>query len=97
MIQWSQLKMAKEIVFTEHAVFKLRLLKDHGFTITKEMVRNTIRRPDFTTEEKYGRMATHKDLYGGLVIRVIYDEDVNIVVVTVMVARREKYERDKIR
>ncbi len=86
-----------DIVFTEHAIFKLKLLKGHGFTITKEMVRNAIRDPDFTADAKYGRKAAHKDLYGSLVSRVIYDEDVNIVVVTVMVARRERYEGDKIR
>ncbi|MEE8168668.1 MAG: hypothetical protein V3T58_07340 [Candidatus Hydrothermarchaeales archaeon] len=89
--------MSMEIVFTEHAVFKLKLLKDHGFTITQETVRNTIQDPDFTTEAKYGRKAAHKNLYGGLMVRVIYDADVNILVVTVMVARRERYERDKIR
>lgn len=86
-----------KIVFTEHAVFKLKLLKDHGFTITKRVVRNTIQDPDFTMEAKYGRKAAHKELHSGLVVRVIYDEDVNIVVVTVMVARRERYERDKVR
>lgn len=85
-----------EIVFTEHAIFKLKLLKEHGIAVTKDMVRDVIKTPDFVTMAKYGRKAAHKSLYGGLVIRVIYDEDVNISVVTVMVARRERYERNKV-
>lgn len=59
-----------KIIFTDHATSKLKLLKEHGFTITKKMVRNTILGPDFTMEAKYGRKAAHKDLYDGLVIRV---------------------------
>ena len=85
------------IVFTEHAIFKLKLLKEHGFLITEEMVREVIQNPDFITKAKYGRKAAHKGLYGDLVIRTIYEENDDIVVVTVMVVRRERYERDKIR
>lgn len=85
-----------KIVFTNHAVFKLKLLKEHGFTITREMVANAIHSPDFMTKAKYGRKAAHKVHNGGLALRVVYEGDNDVVVVTVMIVRRERYERNKI-
>jgi len=84
------------IVFTNHAVFKLKLLKEHGFTITREMVVDAIHNPDFMTMAKYGRKATYKVHNGGLALRFVYEGDNDVVVVTVMIVRRERYERNKI-
>ncbi len=86
-----------DIIFTGHAIFKLKLLREHGFTITQENVRNIILEPDFTRDAKHGRKAAHKNLRDNLMVRVIYEKNDNVVVVTVMIVLRERYEKDKIR
>ena len=57
---------------------------------------DAIHNPDFMTIAKYGRKAAHKVQNGGLALRVVYEGDNDVVVVTVMIIRRERYERNKI-
>ncbi|AEA46510.1 hypothetical protein [Archaeoglobus veneficus] len=84
--------------FTKHAEDKLKLLKEHGFNIPENFVEEVVRSPDFITYEKYGRKAAYRRLDDRLALRVIYEEVGNeIVVVTVMVVRRARYEKNSVR
>ena len=86
------------IRFTKHALDKLELLKKHGFDVPKSFVERVIKNPDFITYEKYGRKAAYGILDDRLALRIIYEEVENeVVVVTVMVVRRARYEKDSVR
>lgn len=81
-----------KIIFTEHAKFKLNVLKEHGFTLNEDQVKNVIENPDFIKNAKYNRLAAHKGLNNELALRVIYEKNDTITVVTIMVVKRSRYE-----
>ena len=81
-----------EIIFTYHAKFKLDLLKEHGFTFTEDEVKDVIESPDFVKKAKYDRLAAHKSLDDRLALRVIYEKNDTITVVTIMVVKRNRYD-----
>lgn len=83
-----------QIRFTRHAKFKIALINEHGFPLTSGQIIDAIKRPEFITEEKFGRRGAYRLLDKMHAIRVIYEEHKGIfTVVTVMVVRRMSYER----
>jgi hypothetical protein len=82
------------IRFTRHSKFKIALINEHGFPLATGQVIDAMKHPEFTTEEKFGRMGAYRSLDRAHAIRVIYEEDRGIfTVVTVMIVRRMRYER----
>jgi hypothetical protein len=84
------------IRFTEHAFTKILLLKNSGFHISQVFVEKVIQNPEFITNEKFGRKAAYLSIDEKLAIRIIYEEREDIIVVTVMIVRKERYEKDHI-
>ena len=76
--------------FTAHAEDKLKRLVTLG--VTKEKVLRIIRNPEKTIYGHYGRRIAQGLLTGGLMLRVVYEENEKILVITVYPYRRGRYE-----
>ena len=82
------------IRFTRHSKFKIALINEHGVPLATGQVIDAIKRPEFVTNEKFGRMGAYRSLDRTHAVRVIYEEDRGIfIVITVMIVRRMRYER----
>lgn len=80
----------REIVFTSHADEKLSRLT--GIGVTREKVIDVILNPDRVHRGYYGRKVAQSPLSERLVLRVVYEEkDNKVVVVTVYPGERERY------
>jgi predicted site-specific integrase-resolvase len=80
-----------EIALTNHARFKLKVLEEHGYSFTEDEIKETVKHPAFTKHERFGRVSAHKNL-NDLALRIIYQKNDSINVITVMVVRRGRYE-----
>jgi len=78
--------MQKPIKMSGHA--RRRMAK---YGLREDMVIGALRKPDRVTAG-YGRRIAHKFM-DDYVLRVVYEEDDVITVVTVYPARRERYEK----
>ncbi len=85
----------KKIVFSEHALFKIELLRRHSIVIDRNFIENTIIYPDKTDHGYKGRLVAQKKLNNDHVLRVVYEEYTDhILVITLYPGRRERYEKD---
>lgn len=87
----------KRVIFTPHALEKNRLLREHGFELAPEMVACWVREPEKVVRGYKGRLVAHKGLDETHVLRIIYEDFENaIVVVTLYPARRGRYEESSL-
>jgi len=77
--------MQKPIRISSHAG---RRMARYG--IGEDFVIHALREPDYVVAGHRGRKIAHKFM-NNLVLRVVYEEDDTMVVVTVYPARRERY------
>jgi len=81
------------ILYTEHADFKFRVLKQHGFSISKEQIEHIIKEPEKVTLGRRGRLVARKPVSQTHLIRVVYEQQEDeIRIITFYPARRERYE-----
>jgi hypothetical protein len=80
----------KEVEFTAHAEEKLKRLASLG--VTKEKVLEIVRNPEKVVYGHYGRKIAQGLLTHELMLRIVYEEDEEILVITVYPCRRERYE-----
>ena len=81
----------KIINLSPHAEEKIRRLVASG--ITEEKAIKTVQNPESLTTGYFGRKIAQSPLTDELLLRVIYEEtDNNILVVTVYPAKRRRYE-----
>ena len=81
------------IRFTSHAKDKFLILKKHGFYVSEEIVVDTVLNPDKVDIGKKGRLIAQKVIDEKHVLRVVYEEKNNeIVIVTFYPGRRKRYE-----
>jgi len=81
------------ILYTKHADFKFRVLKQHGFIITKEQIEDIIKEPEKVAPGKRGCLIAHKPVSQTHLIRVIYEQQGDeIKIITFYPARKERYE-----
>lgn len=86
-----------EIKFSDHAILKLQLLKEHGITVHKDMVRETIISPDNVEKGYRERLVAQKGLDEKHVLRVVYENKIDhFLIITMYPGRRERYEKNKI-
>ena len=84
----------KPIRLTEHAELKTEILKNHGFKINEQFIKSTIYDPDRVESTYKGRKVAQKTLDESHVLRVIFEEHPEeIVVITLYPGRRERYEK----
>jgi pyruvate/2-oxoglutarate dehydrogenase complex dihydrolipoamide dehydrogenase (E3) component len=81
----------KPINFSPHAKEKFKRLASVG--VTEEKVIQTLKNPESTVSGFLGRKIAQSSLSHDLIVRVIYEEtDNNILVVTIYPAKRSRYE-----
>ena len=84
----------KPIRFTEHAELKTEILKNHGFKVSEEFINSTIYEADRIEWTYKGRRVAQKVIGENHVLRVIFEEHPEeIVVITLYPGRRERYEK----
>ena len=84
-----------EIKFCKHALFKIEILKKHGFVFTQEQIADTIRNPDKIFQGRKNRIIAQKSISPTHLLRVIYEKTEDYIeVITFYPARRERYEND---
>jgi hypothetical protein len=88
--------MGKEIRWSDHAKFKLKIFEQRKLEISSEKVIETLRSPDATFIEGEKAIA-QANLDERLVLRVIYREfNAFIVIITLYPAKRSRYEKDSL-
>ncbi|MEO0540411.1 MAG: DUF4258 domain-containing protein [Cyanobacteria bacterium P01_A01_bin.105] len=85
----------KEVKFSKHALDKIGRLQHKGLPITREVVIQTIFKPDLSEEADEDRRIAQKHLTEGLVIRVVYREFTAFVLtITVYPGKKSRYEKN---
>jgi hypothetical protein len=89
--------MAKEIQFSNYALLKIELLASHGIIVSTDLIVEAIRTPDKLELGQAGKFTAQKGLNEDLVLRVVYREYAEIIlVITLYPGRRSRYEQDPI-
>lgn len=87
----------KEIRFSQHALLKFEVLEAHGLSLEEELVVNTVLNPATVLQGYGGRKIAQGPLDERRVLRVVYEErGDDIIVVTFYPGRRERYEENQI-
>ena len=82
-----------KIVFTKHALEKFAVLKRLGWNITKEKVKETIKKPKWKGASRHGQETAMSLVDDKHIIRVVINRAGGIItVITFHIARRGKYE-----
>jgi hypothetical protein len=84
----------KRVKFTAHAEEKLKRLVNLG--IAKEKVLEIVRNPDRIVHGRYGRRIAQGLLTGELMLRIVYEENEEILIITVYPCRRGRYNEDEV-
>ncbi len=83
----------KKIKFCKHAELKLQILKKHGIHFTKPQIEEAVSTPDKIIEAEKSRRIAQKIMNTQYLIRVIFEESKDsIIVITFYPARRSRYE-----
>ena len=86
-----------DIILSDHAQLKLEVLAKHGFVIQVETVIQAVSTPDQVEDGYQGRKVAQKAISGTHVLRVVYEEGPEgILVVTMYPGRRERYEKGQV-
>ncbi|MDI6816722.1 MAG: DUF4258 domain-containing protein [Actinomycetota bacterium] len=86
-----------KVEFTDHALYKIRLLRAHGFEITETSIAEIINYPDNIEEGFEGRLIAQKVIDAQHVLRVVFETTQNkVLVITLYPGRRIRYEKNKI-
>jgi len=85
----------KKIIFSGHALLKIELLKQHGLEIDKHFIEKTVINSDKTDQGYKGRRIAQKTLDDNHVLRVVYEEYPDyMLVITLYPGRRKRYEKN---
>ena len=85
----------KEIVFSDHALIKVEILKRHGIILSKDFIKNAITYPDKIDRGYKDRLIAQRGMNSEHVLRIVYEEHSDhILIITLYPARRERYEED---
>jgi len=88
--KFNAMKRGKTIKFTPHAKEKLNMLVK--MQVTEEKVVETIKNPESLGPGYFGRKIAQSSLTSELVLRVVYEETNNrVLVITFYPAKRERY------
>ena len=82
----------KPVRFTQHATGKLELLRQWGFTIDREKIASDLARHHESSPGYQGRSIARLQLDEGHILRVVYEENGEVVVITMYPARQDRYE-----
>ena len=86
-------KEKKEIIFSDHAKYKINLLKELGVNTSYSFIEMIVISPDRVMEGYEGRLVAEKEYDNNRTIRVVYEEYKDyIVIVTLYPVRKGRYD-----
>lgn len=81
-----------EIEFSKHALRKQEILKDLGWDISLDLIKNTIKNPSLTNKTRENQPTAISPLDGKHILRVVYEiRSGIIIVITFYVSRKGRY------
>ena len=88
---------SSRIRFSQHAMLKFQVLKEHGLELNQEEVEEAVRAPSRISPGYHGRIVAQSPLDEERLIRVVYEERAGeIIIITFYPARRARYEKDTV-
>lgn len=83
----------KRVIFSDHAEIKFQILKDHGFIVSKQMIRKAFI-PSQHVEQGYGGRKILQTPYDqNHVLRIVFEEKGHEVkIITFYPGRKTRYE-----
>ncbi|MCX5965423.1 MAG: DUF4258 domain-containing protein [Cyanobacteria bacterium] len=86
----------KEIRWSDHAQFKLKLLAERGLVLTIDQVNAIVKQSDRLIQETDKSIA-QSSINETLVLRVVYREfEAFVLIITLYPGRRSRYEKDSL-
>ena len=83
----------RKIVFSDHAEDKFKILINHGFEVTKDIVLSAMENPDKIDMGYKNRKIAQKVISNRHVIRVVFEELNEILrIITFYPGKRDRYE-----
>jgi hypothetical protein len=92
----SRRRTEPEIVFTRHAESKFGILERHGFRVSRAQVVDTLLGPDAILPTVKGRRIAQKVVSEHHVLRVVYREEGEALIVITFYPGRRKYYEDRV-
>ncbi len=85
----------KKIVFSFHALNKIKILSNHKIFVDKNLITKIITKPDKIESGYKNRLVAQAMLDDKHVLRIVYEEsDKEIKIITMYPGRRSRYEKD---
>lgn len=82
-----------KIIYTKHALEKFKELEQEGWHITKIMIRNIIKNPEWKGTTRYKQETAIGSVNEKHILRIVLDRKGGIIkVITFHIGRRGKYE-----
>ncbi len=79
--------------FSQHALLKFEVLRVHGLDLTKEQIIQAIQYPGNISQGYLGRSVAQRDLDESRVLRVVYEEKSDeVVIITFYPGSKARYE-----
>ena len=80
------------IRFTQHALLKFQVLKDHGLDLDSKKVEETVQRPLRVIVGYRGRRIAQSELDADRVLRVVYEESGSeLIIITFYPGKKARY------
>ena len=82
----------KPVRWSSHALEKLKMLREWGFALDERSIEEAVLNPDEVFPGYLGRRIAQSVLDEFHILRVVYEEGEEIVIITFYPARRGRYE-----
>ena len=85
--------MGKPVVFSKHADYKLQLLREHGFNLSKKEIEEVVINPDRISSGYVGRKIAERVISKQHILRVVFEDlPRQFKIITMYPSRRGRYE-----
>ncbi len=85
----------KFIVFSLHAIEKIKILRKHNISVDKKFIENAVANPDKVESGYKERIIAQKMLDKNHVLRIVYEEsEESLRIITMYPGRKKRYEKD---
>jgi len=82
-----------KIIYTSHAEIKFGILKKYGINYSKPQIEDVLQNPEKVEDSRKNRKIAQKQANSKHLIRVVYEEkDNDLIIITFYPARRKRYE-----
>ena len=85
--------MEKAVVFSKHAEYKIQLLRQHGFNVSKKEIEEIVRNPDRVSAGYVGRKIAASAISEEHILRIVFEDlPRQLKIITMYPSRRGRYE-----